>query len=178
MLGEISILTDEEIQNSKKDMEGVGNCFMELVNLIIYERRELFHGWEQLQKYCSHKYDAYQHFLILKSCADLQKFSVEKAYQLEQHFIACLNESEVLKWPKCIFIMYLLCKALIGYAFYIYGFQAPLRPNAAVKTTPRDKKPVLEEIQEQEGSSFEEEENANNRSDHQDDEENNDDQQS
>jgi hypothetical protein len=29
-------------------MEGVGNCFMELVNLIIYERRELFHGWEQL----------------------------------------------------------------------------------------------------------------------------------
>ena len=142
-------------------MEGVGNCFMELVNLIIYERRELFHGWEQLQKYCSHKYDAYKHFLILKSCADLQKFSVEKAYQLEQHFIASLNETEVLKWPRCIFIMYLLCKALIGYAYYIYGFQAPLRPNPA-KTTPRDKKPFLEEIQEQEGSSFEEEDNANN----------------
>ena len=44
---------------------------MELVNLIIYERRELYQGWDQLQKYCSHKYDAYQHFLILKSCADL-----------------------------------------------------------------------------------------------------------
>lgn len=42
--------------------------------------------------------------------------------------------------------MYLLCKALIGYAYYIYGFQAPLRQNAAAKTTPRDKKPILEEI--------------------------------
>jgi hypothetical protein len=44
MLGEISILTDEEIQNSKKDMEGIGNCFMELVNLIIYEESYFMDG--------------------------------------------------------------------------------------------------------------------------------------
>jgi hypothetical protein len=49
MLGQISTLKDEDIQVfSKKEMEGVGNCFMELVNLIIYERRELYQGWDQL----------------------------------------------------------------------------------------------------------------------------------
>lgn len=70
MLGQIAALKDIHFFAPER-LEWVGNCFMELVNLIIYERRELFSGWEQLQKYCSHKYDAYQHFLILKSCADL-----------------------------------------------------------------------------------------------------------
>jgi len=54
MLGQISTLHEHSEQ-----MEWVGNCFMELVNLIIYERTELFEGWNQLQRYCSHKYDAY-----------------------------------------------------------------------------------------------------------------------
>lgn len=72
MLGQIAELKAEDHQELKfEHLELVGNCFMELVNLIIYERPELFKGWEQLQKYCTHKYDAYQHFLILKSCADL-----------------------------------------------------------------------------------------------------------
>jgi len=43
MLGQISALHEHTDQ-----MEWVGNCFMELVNLIIYERTELFEGWSQL----------------------------------------------------------------------------------------------------------------------------------
>jgi len=45
-----------------------------------------------------------------------------------------------------MFVLYLLCKSLIKYAYYIYGFQPKLRG----KPTPKDKKqiPILEEIQE------------------------------
>ena len=83
MLGQISTLHEHTEQ-----MEWVGNCFMELVNLIIYERTELFEGWNQLQRYCSHKYDAYQHFLILKSCADLQKFNIDAIALLDTRYIS------------------------------------------------------------------------------------------
>lgn len=83
MLGQIATLHEHTEQ-----MEWVGNCFMELVNLIIYERTELFDGWNQLQRYCSHKYDAYQHFLILKSCADLQKFNIDAIALLDTRYIS------------------------------------------------------------------------------------------
>ena len=49
MLGAISNLKDDDIKDFDKQLlEGIGNCFMERVNLIIYERRELYQGWEQL----------------------------------------------------------------------------------------------------------------------------------
>jgi hypothetical protein len=55
-----------------------------------------------------------------------------------------------------MFILYLLCKSLINYAYFITGYQPVPRQNR----TPRDNKnqPVLEEIKEQEGSSAEDEE--------------------
>jgi hypothetical protein len=43
MLGGISNLKENDIKGfDKQSLEWVGNCFMELVNLIIYERRELY----------------------------------------------------------------------------------------------------------------------------------------
>ena len=84
VLGQISQLNADDIKSFRADrLEFVGNCLMEFVNLIIYERMELDEGWENLKKYCSHKYDAYQHFLILKSCADLLKFEVSQIEMLE-----------------------------------------------------------------------------------------------
>ena len=109
---------------------------MELVNLIIYERRELYQGWEQLQKYCLHKYDAYQHFLILKSCADLQKFDIEAIAQLEKQYISPHVEDEVCRWPKCMMVLYLLCKALIKYAYFIYGYSPRTPAKAASNKKP------------------------------------------
>jgi hypothetical protein len=94
MLRDISVLkltSDSDINPDQ--LKWVGNCFMELVNLIIYERTELYHGWDQLQRYCSHSYDAYQHFLILKSCADLQKFNVDAVSLLDQKYLRPLNEA-------------------------------------------------------------------------------------
>lgn len=145
MLKQVSTLKQDEITSfTPERLEWVGNCFMELVNLIIYERRELYQGWDQLQKYCSHKYDAYQHFLILKSCADLQKFDIEAIARLEQKFITSQDEKETLRWPKCMFILLTLCKALIQYAYYIYGYVP--KPNQVLASPP--KKAQLEEIQE------------------------------
>jgi len=49
MLGRIATLKDLDIKDfPKQNLEWIGNCFMELVNLIIYERRELYQGWDQL----------------------------------------------------------------------------------------------------------------------------------
>lgn len=47
MLGQISSLHVNEEEGVKREhLEWVGNCFMELVNLIIYERTELYDGWD------------------------------------------------------------------------------------------------------------------------------------
>jgi len=47
MLGRIAALKDVDIKEiPKQNLEWIGNCFMELVNLIIYERRELYQGWD------------------------------------------------------------------------------------------------------------------------------------
>jgi hypothetical protein len=47
MLGQIAELKGEDLHQFKLEkLEWVGNCFMELVNLIIYERRELYQGWD------------------------------------------------------------------------------------------------------------------------------------
>jgi hypothetical protein len=63
---------------------------------------------------------------------------------LEQQFILPLRLEECLKWPKCLFVMYLLCKALIDYAYFLYGYTE--KPKNA---TPK-KQATLEKIQEEE----------------------------
>eukprot|EP00347_Sterkiella_histriomuscorum_P011260 403373134 len=107
---------------SKDQLENLANCFMQLVNIIIYERPELMQGWAQMQSYCEHNYDAYQHFLILKSCSDLQKFGIDSIIETDQGYLQKITLSKAQEWPKCLFILYLLCKALIDYIYDLYGY--------------------------------------------------------
>lgn len=80
-------------------------------------------GHEQLHRYCIHSYDAYQHILILKSCADLQKFPIENAVEIDEKYIKPINlQNAMEQLPKPAFILYLLCKALIEYIYQMYGY--------------------------------------------------------
>ncbi|CDW83670.1 UNKNOWN [Stylonychia lemnae] len=125
LIKEISDTNVDQIDINKvkrEEIESLANCFMQLVNLIIYERQELSQGWEQLQAYCHHSYDAFQHFLILKSCADLQKFGIESIVETEKMFLNSLGEVCIFNLPKCLFILYQLCQSLINYIYDLYGY--------------------------------------------------------
>lgn len=67
------------------------------------------------------EYEAYQHLLILKSCADLMKFDIELIKDIDRENLHKIFEEETFKWPKSIHLMYRLCKSLIEYSYFLYG---------------------------------------------------------
>jgi hypothetical protein len=41
-------------------------------------------------------YEAYQHFLILKSCADLQKFGIIAVIEIERNCLSTIDEEQAI----------------------------------------------------------------------------------
>jgi hypothetical protein len=47
--------------------------------------------------------------------------------EFENLYMNPITEEEALLWPKCLFILYLLSKSLIEYAYSLYGYNKNLR---------------------------------------------------
>jgi len=118
---------------SSSSLTKLSDCFLQLINIIIYEKEDDSDGWVQLHKYFEKEYEAYQHLLILKSCADLMKFDIDLIKMIDCENMQGIPEEEALLWPKPFYIMYRLCKALLSYCYYLHGISGLPSPLNAKK---------------------------------------------